>query len=63
MKARTLGLILCLIGTVGALIGYISIGMLKDISFLKMGILGNFIQLVGLFIQNKGRQYENNSIN
>ena len=50
MKTTTLLQILMIIGFMGALIGFISVIIFKDVSFLKVAILGTIIQLTPLGI-------------
>ena len=50
MRVKTLGLILGLIGMVGGVAAYLSVMAYSDTEFLKMGLLANFIQALGLVL-------------
>jgi hypothetical protein len=58
MRLGTLGIILAGIGLIGALIGYASIVIFNDVCFIKMGLLGNGIQVVGLVLISSDRGYK-----
>jgi hypothetical protein len=50
MRMRTVGFTLGLIGMVGGIVAYLSVSIYKDIAFLNLGLLANFIQVTGLIL-------------
>lgn len=55
MTPLKLGLTLILIGFIGAIIGYSSITAYNSLSFVKVGVTGNIIQLIGIGFIEVGR--------